>query len=826
MVSKSYRILLLLLLVSCSYVNIEVNMIPPEPEEKTMSFEASFDGNKDNGNEGYLWAAYDRIKVFNGTEGSMFVSTNKMPSATTSFTGFLSSNNVSGGGTLQCFWGLYPYQQNANCDGRSITANVPTNQNAVPNTYDPQSFVCVAKSTTHSLCFYNVCSLMKFRLSRSDIKTITIESNNNETLSGEIRLVVDEMFHPEVDEVLSGNNKIVLHSEENHFQPDTDYFLSLLPGVFSNGFTITFDGETGISKKVVTESLQLERSIIYNAGILDENLSDVETKATKNGFMCFRTDDNQIRRSIVDIFEHYGFRYSMAVNVLKMSDEGSTSISYLRELQDKGFQVCDHTPNHNTLYVDILNSWLPDFAECINTGYYYAMPLAGTDRTRLYLTREYNVNYQDVQYGADNAYQTQAGTCNITGDFSGLRQIELNTYPTFLSYCYIPVSNGSVTEGWYLVKSVTPTTLTLAKLDVQRNTDYDSATLQFATTMSTPLYIIQEQGYTPDKRIKVTLSESAQYALMLAGKKWFEYYGLDRPLVWVQPGGDHPWGTNEYIESALSRLDMDWAETQDNVRNLTYNYENKYSTSIHTGTWWDDVPLHLDKINNNNSSSYLELAKQKIADYYALNNMRTIGSHYRWNNECAYTSQEAEQSLVNYVESIVKFCSDNNIPLVTFSERKRLLQNKDYDSKCNIIPSLDRDICNRGKPDGYVLSNGAHVVTENTVKCIRTENTGLFCEIYGLGALEKQYNKLSFNVKGNWAGYVVVYSSNEYKPNFTNSDALQQLKVFSFKSTSDDFVVKSTNFDIPYDANYLWIRFISTSSNIGFINDISLTPTE
>lgn len=98
MVSKNYRILLLLLLVSCSYVNIEVNMIPPEPEEKTMSFEASFDGNKDNGNEEYLWAAYDRIKVFNGTEGSMFVSTNKMPSATTSFTGFLSSNNVSGGG--------------------------------------------------------------------------------------------------------------------------------------------------------------------------------------------------------------------------------------------------------------------------------------------------------------------------------------------------------------------------------------------------------------------------------------------------------------------------------------------------------------------------------------------------------------------------------------------------------------------------------------------------------------------------------------------------------------------------------------------------------
>ena len=830
-IMKSILAVVPLFFISCSEEVISGAVTKAVP----MTFEASFDSDKitrsiRNDNGEILWGAHDVINVFCGTNAGMFTSTNDAPAATATFSGSIVVTSIVGGtsdGDVSSdFWGVYPYNQNATCDGVSITTSVPVNQYAVANTYDPKSFVSVAKSETNALRFYNACSLMKFRLSTDNIRSITIETNGNEVISGDIKLVVDESHHPVVADVINGSNKIVLHAGESSFLPNTDYFFSMLPGVLPTGFTITFDNGSQIARKVVTRNVEFERSITHNVGVLDENLSYENKVLSKNGFLCFRTDDNQIRESIVNVFEKYGFKYSMAINILKMSDEGSTSLSYLRELQDKGYQVCDHTPNHNTLYVDVLNSWLNEFDTYSNTGYYHALPLQDGERTRLYLTREYNVNPEDAIFGGTNSFTPVPGTSMISGDFSGARQIDINTYPTFLSYCYIPQTNGTVTQGWYLVKSVTPSSLTLARLDVNRNTTLDQNTLQFSSSSPMTVYLIQEQGYTADKKIKVTLTEDAQYVLMKAGQKWFEYYGLDKPKVWVQPGGDHPWGTNEYIETALTGLNMDWAETQDNVRNLTYNYENNYSSSMHTGTWWDDIPLHLDKINDFNSSAYITLAKEKIADYYALNNIRTIGSHYRWNNECSYSNPDAERSLVQYVESLVKFFYDNNIPMVTFSERKRLLQDKSYDHTVNIIPPLNRDLCGRGKPDGYTLSNGSQLIVENSGECIKSAGSGLFCEIFGLGALEKQSNNFKFRVKGNWSGYVVIYSSNAYKPNYSNPDALQQLKVFSFTSSSNEYVEKQTNFTIPQDANYLWIRFISSSSNEGYLKDLSLTPIE
>ena len=84
------------------------------------------------------WLPGERINVFFGRLGAMYVSDNDQNATTAVFHtadavdyDSLHEKNV---------WGLYPYDSAAECDGTAVTTSIPSNQKAVAGTFDTDLF--------------------------------------------------------------------------------------------------------------------------------------------------------------------------------------------------------------------------------------------------------------------------------------------------------------------------------------------------------------------------------------------------------------------------------------------------------------------------------------------------------------------------------------------------------------------------------------------------------------------------------------------------------------------------------------------------------------
>ena len=138
-------------------------------------------------------------------------------------------------------WGLYPYNEDAVCDGGSVTTTIPATQQGIAGTFDDDIFTSLAHSTSTVMTFYNVLGGIKFSLSRDDIQTITFKGNNNEDIAGKVSLSMDANDKP-VAEITEGEKTIILTPKEGTaFAKSTNYYLVMLPSVLSNGFTMTFE---------------------------------------------------------------------------------------------------------------------------------------------------------------------------------------------------------------------------------------------------------------------------------------------------------------------------------------------------------------------------------------------------------------------------------------------------------------------------------------------------------------------------------------------------------------------------------------------------------
>lgn len=222
----------------------------------------------DEGEGTIYWTPGDDINVFYGTTSTHYVSQNTENATTAVFrtTDFIGSTE----GASTNVWGLYPYNQNAACNGSAVTTTLPAVQYGVPGTFDDDLFVTLAQSSTHTLRFFNVCGGIKFSLSRSDITAITFKGNNNEDLAGDISLsFVDGLPRATV---LNGQKVITLTPKGGGtFARDVNYYIVALPGTLSQGFTMTFrtTGGTVGTFRYDVNPVTLKRSIFSKKANID-----------------------------------------------------------------------------------------------------------------------------------------------------------------------------------------------------------------------------------------------------------------------------------------------------------------------------------------------------------------------------------------------------------------------------------------------------------------------------------------------------------------------------------------------------------------------------
>ena len=185
------------------------------------------------------WENTDQIKVFDGKNNNLpaFTTTDSGPSV--DFTGEVEDAEA------EAYYALYPYQADAEfgldtaAENRpTIYAEVPAVQYAVAGNVPSNAFIAAAKSDNHNnFSFSAVCGYIKFTLNQDNVKSITFSGNNNESLTGKIKIYFDENGKPLQTYVSGGVHPTVTLTGD--LKNGETYYAAVRGNSFSSGITIS-----------------------------------------------------------------------------------------------------------------------------------------------------------------------------------------------------------------------------------------------------------------------------------------------------------------------------------------------------------------------------------------------------------------------------------------------------------------------------------------------------------------------------------------------------------------------------------------------------------
>lgn len=284
------KIALLAAMASCLACNKEIEVSTQNSSVKTLTIEAY---NAETGTKtlldefgSVLWNPNDSITVFFGDYSVPFYSYNSKPATRANFIGtalVTTGNNAEYDGSSEEYeyWGVYPYQTHQfkyiplKYEG-GVACFVDESQTATEDTFDRSTFVTVARSRDYSkLAFYNLCGGVRFKLSSSDIETVTFTGNNNEALAGEVVVDMDADGHPYARKHYSEIKTIRLSAPKGTtFKAGVWYYLVSLPSELSAGFTMKFISKSQSKMAVLKTNapVSIERSHFGSLDCPDANL--------------------------------------------------------------------------------------------------------------------------------------------------------------------------------------------------------------------------------------------------------------------------------------------------------------------------------------------------------------------------------------------------------------------------------------------------------------------------------------------------------------------------------------------------------------------------
>ncbi len=285
-------ILVALFLYSCTR-ELESPVPPTIPEENlqeiilTAAMESQPDTRTSRHSDGKVyWSPGDKISLFYGpgqNGGMPFTSQNTEDALQAQFKGTIDVVTIGGeGASLDdiTFWGIYPYQEDNECDGSTITTTLPDVQTAKAGTFDNNLFISMGKSTALNIAFLNVCSGIKFTLSHPNIERIELSGNNNETLAGRFKVGYGSDGKPEVKAYLEPKTTIsVVAPNGGTFQVGQTYYLITLPVKLTAGMTMKFiarDGNTAI-RRWPSQTITFSRNIFKTSTSIDADATFMET---------------------------------------------------------------------------------------------------------------------------------------------------------------------------------------------------------------------------------------------------------------------------------------------------------------------------------------------------------------------------------------------------------------------------------------------------------------------------------------------------------------------------------------------------------------------
>lgn len=252
------------------------------------------------------WSPNDEISIFYGaSEGNKFTSTNDIEVAKAEFRGTLNAfTGETETGDFNYFWAVYPYSAAVSCNGSSVVAYLSNQQIGKAGSFAPNTNITIAKNFGLALSFYNACAWFRFSVKKEGIKSVVFRGNNNEDIAGKFSVSMDSDGKPTQPVIVEGTKEITLSAPANEtLEVGAMYYITLLPQVFENGFTVTFNTATQTGCRSINARATYLRSK-YNTGRdFDKDIVYVD-KAPDTDIIQFA--DEKIKEKLVAAFDKNG----------------------------------------------------------------------------------------------------------------------------------------------------------------------------------------------------------------------------------------------------------------------------------------------------------------------------------------------------------------------------------------------------------------------------------------------------------------------------------------------------------------------------------------
>lgn len=204
------------------------------------------------------WEATDQINVFDGSETPLPAFTASGSGASTDFTGGVVNPEA------ETYYALYPYQTDASygldesAENRpTIYAEVPAIQTAVAGSVPSNAFVAVAKSDdSDHFRFSTVCGYIKYTLNQDNVESITFSGNNNESITGKVKIYFNEDGTIGQTYVSGAMKPTVTLTGD--LQNGQTYYAAIRPTNFSKGMTVSILYKDGTRSYMTTDTAPSE----------------------------------------------------------------------------------------------------------------------------------------------------------------------------------------------------------------------------------------------------------------------------------------------------------------------------------------------------------------------------------------------------------------------------------------------------------------------------------------------------------------------------------------------------------------------------------------
>lgn len=246
------------------------------------------------------WHADDRLSVFYGTsQNSEYKFTGKTGDKGGAIVPVEEKDETTGS-SIDNILALYPYNGSAKVSSNGyITTTLPSVQYFANETFGKGANTMVASTESTEdtfLSFRNVCGYLKIKLyGEGSVKSIKLQGNNNEYVSGEYLIVAYYGKAPYMFKtnsclpyiILDCDNGVVL---DNNINNPTEFWFAIPPIEFSNGITITatdINGDTFV--QTTDKAVTIERNTIQPMKAVEAKFS---TPKCPNNEVWYTTSDD------------------------------------------------------------------------------------------------------------------------------------------------------------------------------------------------------------------------------------------------------------------------------------------------------------------------------------------------------------------------------------------------------------------------------------------------------------------------------------------------------------------------------------------------------